>query len=105
MAARQVRHTCHSCAIIASRAMRAAPTDSQKIEAMNHEETDSRITELEIQLAHMETIVTDLSDMIKSQWDRIDVLERQNKLMSTDIKRMIDFLRTAPEDDAPPPHY
>jgi SlyX protein len=43
--------------------------------------------------------------MIKSQWDRIDLLERQNKLMSADIKRMIDFLRTAPEDDAPPPHY
>ena len=53
----------------------------------------------------METVVTDLSDMIKKQWDRIDLLERQNKLMSSDVKRMIDFLRTAPEDDAPPPHY
>ncbi|WP_286790994.1 SlyX family protein [Thalassospira sp. UBA4513] len=72
---------------------------------MSHEETDTRITELEIQLAHMETVVTDLSDMIKKQWNRIDLLERQNKLMSSDIKRMIDFLRTAPEDDAPPPHY
>ncbi|WP_296992977.1 SlyX family protein [Thalassospira sp. UBA1131] len=72
---------------------------------MSHEETNTRITELEIQLAHMETVVTDLSDMIKKQWDRIDLLERQNKLMSSDIKRMIDFLRTAPEDDAPPPHY
>ncbi|WP_417827809.1 SlyX family protein [Thalassospira sp.] len=72
---------------------------------MSQEETESRITELEIQLAHMETIVSDLSDMVKSQWDRIDVLERQNKLMSSDIKRMTDFLRTAPEDDAPPPHY
>ncbi|QPO12793.1 SlyX family protein [Thalassospira sp. A40-3] len=72
---------------------------------MSHEETDTRINELEIQLAHMETVVTDLSDMIKKQWDRIDLLERQNKLMSSDIKRMIDFLRTAPEDDAPPPHY
>lgn len=72
---------------------------------MSHEETNTRITELEIQLAHMETVVTDLSDMIKKQWDRIDLLERQNKLMSSDVKRMIDFLRTAPEDDAPPPHY
>ena len=77
----------------------------QKIEVMSHEEIDSRVTELETQLTHMETVVSDLSDMIKSQWDRIDVLERQNKLMSSDIKRMIDFLRTAPEDDAPPPHY
>lgn len=72
---------------------------------MSHEETDNRVTELEIKLAHMETVVSDLSDMIKSQWDRIDLLERQNKLMSSDVKRMIDFLRTSPEDDAPPPHY
>ncbi|MHC8494492.1 SlyX family protein [Thalassospira sp. SM2505] len=72
---------------------------------MHNEDTETRITELETQLAHMDSVVSDLSDMIKSQWDRIDLLERQNKLMSADIKRMIDFLRTAPEDDAPPPHY
>ncbi|MFV1850605.1 MAG: SlyX family protein [Thalassospira sp.] len=72
---------------------------------MSQDENENRITELEIQLAHMETVMSDLSDMIKSQWDRIDVLERRNKLMSDDIKRMIDFLRTSPEDDAPPPHY
>jgi len=72
---------------------------------MHNEDTETRITELETQLAHMDSVVSDLSDMIKSQWDRIDLLERQNKLMSADIKRRIDFLRTAPEDDAPPPHY
>ncbi|KZB67832.1 MULTISPECIES: SlyX family protein [Thalassospira] len=72
---------------------------------MHNDDTENRITELETQLAHMDSVVSDLSDMIKSQWDRIDLLERQNKLMSSDIKRMIDFLRTAPEDDAPPPHY
>ena len=72
---------------------------------MHNDDTENRITELETQLAHMDSVVSDLSDMIKSQWDRIDLLERQNKLMSSDIKRMIDFLRTAPEDNAPPPHY
>lgn len=72
---------------------------------MSQDENENRITELETQLAHMETVMSDLSDMIKSQWDRIDLLERRNKLMSDDIKRMVDFLRTAPEDDAPPPHY
>lgn len=72
---------------------------------MNNDDTENRITELEIKLAHMDSVVSDLSDMIKSQWDRIDVLERRNKLMSSDLKRMTDFLRTAPEDDAPPPHY
>lgn len=72
---------------------------------MHNDDTENRITELETQLAHMDSVVSDLSDMIKSQWDRIGLLERQNKLMSSDIKRMIDFLRTAPEDDAPPPHY
>ncbi len=77
----------------------------QKLEDMSQDENENRITELETQLAHMETVMSDLSDMIKSQWDRIDLLERRNKLMSDDIKRMVDFLRTAPEDDAPPPHY
>lgn len=72
---------------------------------MPNDDTENRITELETQIAYMETVVSDLSDMIKSQWDRIDILERQNKLMSSDVKRMIDFLRTSPEDDAPPPHY
>jgi SlyX protein len=72
---------------------------------MSNDEIETRVTELEIQLSHMETVVSDLSDMIKTQWDRIDLLERRNKLMSDDIKRMVDFLRTSPEDDAPPPHY
>lgn len=76
-----------------------------KIHAMSNDEIETRVTELEIQLSHMETVVSDLSDMIKTQWDRIDLLERRNKLMSDDIKRMVDFLRTSPEDDAPPPHY
>ncbi|MBX2831325.1 MAG: SlyX family protein [Rhodospirillales bacterium] len=72
---------------------------------MSQQDTEDRVTELETKIAHMETVVHDLSDMIKSQWDRIDVLERRNKLMSEDVKRMGDFMRTSPEDDAPPPHY
>ncbi|GEM_PF-611361 len=94
-----------ACIYRKSRYKSPQPMPLTKDTTMSHEEIDSRVTELEIQLAHMETVVSDLSDMIKSQWDRIDVLERHNKLMSSDIKRMIDFLRTAPEDDAPPPHY
>lgn len=73
--------------------------------SMSHQDTENRITELEIQIAHMDTVLTDLSDMIKTQWDRIDMLERRNKMMSDDIKRMVDFLRASPEEDAPPPHY
>ncbi|NIZ01270.1 SlyX family protein [Thalassospira lucentensis] len=72
---------------------------------MSHKDAESRITDLETKIAHMDTVINDLSDMIKSQWDRIDLLERRNKLMTDDVKQMVDFLRTAPEDDAPPPHY
>ncbi|MCC9623994.1 SlyX family protein [Thalassospira sp. MA62] len=72
---------------------------------MTQQDTDARITDLETRIAHMDNVVTDLSDMIRAQWDRIDVLERRNRNMSEDIKRLVDFLRTSPEDDAPPPHY
>ncbi|MFC4235214.1 SlyX family protein [Thalassospira xianhensis] len=69
------------------------------------QDASNRIDELEIHIAHLESSMHDMSDMIKSQWDRIDLLERRNKLMAEDIKRLVDFLRTSPEDDAPPPHY
>jgi len=72
---------------------------------MSQQDTENRVTELETKIAHMETVVHDLSDMIKSQWDRIDILERRNKLMSEDVKRMGDYMRTSPEDDVPPPRY
>jgi len=72
---------------------------------MSQQAPDTRINELEIHIAHLESAMHDMSDMIKSQWDRIDLLERRNKLMAEDIKRLVDFLRTSPEDDAPPPHY
>ncbi|PKR58358.1 SlyX family protein [Thalassospira lohafexi] len=72
---------------------------------MSHKDAESRITDLETKMAHMDTMINDLSDMIKSQWDRIDILERRNRLMSDDVKRMGDFMRTSSEDDVPPPHY
>ncbi|RCK29422.1 MULTISPECIES: SlyX family protein [Thalassospira] len=72
---------------------------------MSHNDAESRITDLETKMAHMDTMINDLSDMIKSQWDRIDILERRNRLMSDDVKRMGDFMRTSSEDDVPPPHY
>lgn len=68
-------------------------------------ELQSRIDTLESHIAHLDQAMADMSEMIKRQWDRIDILERRNHLMSEDMKRMIDFMRTAPEDDAPPPHY
>ncbi|WP_430470802.1 SlyX family protein [Thalassospira lucentensis] len=72
---------------------------------MSHNDAESRITDLETKMAHMDTMINDLSDMIKSQWDRIDILERRNRLMSDDVKRMGDLMRTSSEDDVPPPHY
>ncbi|OSQ47490.1 SlyX family protein [Thalassospira alkalitolerans] len=69
------------------------------------QDPNSRIDDLESHIAHLETAINDMSDMIKSQWDRIDLLERRNKLVAEDMKRLVDFLRTSPDDDAPPPHY
>ncbi|MDP2698734.1 SlyX family protein [Thalassospira sp.] len=72
---------------------------------MTQQDLETRLIDLETRLAHYDRTLSDMSDMIKSQWDRIDVLERRNYAMGEDIKRMGNYFQTAPEDEAPPPHY
>ncbi len=72
---------------------------------MTDTDLETRIIELETRISHLDQAMTDMSMMVKRQWDRIDVLERRNHLLGEDMKRMNDFMQTAPEDDVPPPHY
>lgn len=72
---------------------------------MSQSDLEARIIELETRISHLDMAMTDMSMMIKRQWDRIDVLERRNHLLSEDMKRMNSYMNTAPEDDVPPPHY
>ena len=62
-------------------------------------DTEERITELEIALAHQDQTITDLSEMISQQWKEIENLKRElSRLDDTKLDR-------PPDEDSPPPHY
>ena len=66
---------------------------------------DKRIMDIEIYIAQLENITTDLSDMMNEQWKVIDVLKR-------DVKNLKDFINinlnqgdSNIANEPPPPHY
>ncbi|MBB4196929.1 hypothetical protein CCR94_09830 [Rhodoblastus sphagnicola] len=63
-----------------------------------HEE---RIEALESLCAHQERAIQELSDLVASQWARIDLLTREVLRLREDIQGLSQT--TAP--DRPPPHY
>ena len=70
---------------------------------MNNE-TDERITAIEMKLAYMEDFVNQIQDVAVEQAKTIDKLQKEIKLMSDKIREMSDTM----EGDVPnrkPPHY
>jgi len=72
----------------------------------NSKDADIRIAELEIQIAHQEATIQELSDAAAKQWELIDELA----IKMNDLKDRIAALENeakfaAPADEAPPPHY
>lgn len=61
--------------------------------------TEDRVMELEMALAHQGQEISDLSEMIKRQWDEIERLNR-------DLQRLEAIKADRPPDeDQAPPHY
>ena len=64
--------------------------------------SDTRITDLEIRMAHQDQIIAELNDVITAQWKKLDALERQ-------LKRLGEELESMEAGEAPanqkPPHY
>ena len=61
----------------------------------------TRISELEMRLAHQDKTLSELNDVVLAQWKRIEALERQLTSMSEDMQN---------QDQGPvpvdrPPHY
>jgi len=61
----------------------------------------TRITELELRVAHQDKALGELNDVVLAQWKRIEALERQLARMSEDMQN---------QDQGPvpvdrPPHY
>lgn len=65
---------------------------------------DSRLTDLEIRIAHQDRTIEELSDVVAAQARSIDMLmERVRRL--TERIRELEAWRPSPADDKPPPHY
>jgi SlyX protein len=69
------------------------------------DDTQARLTDLEIRIAHHEVQAEEMSEVLARQHDEID---RLNLMM----RRLLDRLQTveagidrSPQDDRPPPHY
>ncbi len=60
-----------------------------------------RIETLETRLAHQEKTISDLSDMVTSQWRKIEMLERQLRQLNEEMQTMDSA--GVPVDK--PPHY
>ncbi len=62
-------------------------------------DTEDRVNELEMALAHQDQTITDLSEMINQQWKEIEKLRRElGRLDATKAD-------LPPEEDQAPPHY
>jgi SlyX protein len=62
----------------------------------------SRLDALEIRFAHQEQTITDLNEVITTQWKRIENLESQIRRLGEEFQNL-DQARGASEP--PPPHY
>ena len=67
-------------------------------------ETEERLTAIEMKLAFMEDCVRQIQEVAVEQAKTIDMLKKENKLISDRLRDMSDYL----EGDVPnrkPPHY
>lgn len=67
-------------------------------------ETEERLTAIEMKLAFMEDFVRQIQEVAVEQAKTIDMLKKENKLISDRLHDMSDYL----EGDVPnrkPPHY
>jgi SlyX protein len=68
---------------------------------MTMRSNEARIEALESLYAHQERVVQELSDLVASQWARIDALTREVLRLREETQSLSQ--RTA--IDRPPPHY
>ena len=67
-------------------------------------EIEERLTAIEMKLAFMEDFVRQIQEVAVEQAKTIDMLKKENKLISDKLRDMSDYL----EGDVPnrkPPHY
>ena len=78
------------------------PASVQALFISERQMTDqTRISELEMRLAHQDKTLSELNDVVLAQWKRIEALERQLTSMNEDMHN----LEQGPVPVDRPPHY
>jgi SlyX protein len=70
---------------------------------MSNENTEIRLAELEVQIAHQNETIDGLNDAIIKQWKEIDKLTRQMRVLSEQLMSLED--EAQPHKATKPPHY
>jgi uncharacterized coiled-coil protein SlyX len=65
-------------------------------------DSSSRLDTLEMRIAHQDKTIADMNDVITSQWQTIDALQRHLMELREEFRNIVP-LRTTPEPA--PPHY
>jgi SlyX protein len=64
---------------------------------------EHRINELEIRVAHQDKTISELNDVITSQWKQLETLERQMRRFGEELQAMESG--DGPAANQKPPHY
>ncbi len=67
---------------------------------------EKRITELEFVVTHLQKTIQDLNEVIIEQGKRIDTMQREVRLLASDLRQVRDSSREPRRvEDEIPPHY
>ena len=66
---------------------------------------EERLTDLEIHVAHLESTVQELNEVIFHQQQTIDRLEGDLRRLREQLFEIAPSPLKRPEDEEPPPHY
>lgn len=65
----------------------------------------TRLSELEIRVAHQDQTIEDLNATITAQWKEIDELTRKVTRLMQQVRDMENAARFPNASESPPPHY
>lgn len=64
-----------------------------------------RVTELESLIAHQDSTIEDLHEMVKSQWTEIQSLSQEIAKLNGQLLRIESEIEAAQSNEQAPPHY
>jgi SlyX protein len=65
--------------------------------------TENRLDEMEIRIAHQDKTIVELNDVILAQWKKLEMLERQLRRLGEELEAMESG--EGPSANQKPPHY